>query len=185
MICQITLNQGTCSITRWWNLEPAGVWGEMPCSLVQIHQCCRGKYNIHLQSGNPQDAVQQISPKCWYIFTVHVITSWNTVISINRNGGTSKKPHKPKPVVTDLTQHCRYTIMNLMFMGACIVRIFQYISNKMQCYAVYYIWKLLYLFRVIPPPIVRSTYNCIYNICYLSQHYCYLPPSWRVPTLPR
>jgi hypothetical protein len=43
-----------------------------------------------------------------------------------------------------------------------------------------YIWKLLYMFRVVLSPIIRSTYNCIYNIWYLSQHsYCYLPLSWK------
>jgi hypothetical protein len=60
-----------------------------------------------------------------------------------------------------------------------------------------YIWKLLYMFRVVliwalsgpmhlglmfrvvPPPIIRSAYNCIYSIWYLSHHYCYLPLSWR------
>ena len=31
--------------------------------------------------------------------------------------------------------------------------------------------KLLYLFRVVSPPI-RSTYNCIYSIWYLSNRYC-------------
>jgi len=34
--------------------------------------------------------------------------------------------------------------------------IFRYISNKMQRYTVYFIWKLLYMFRVVPPPIIRS-----------------------------
>jgi len=29
-----------------------------------------------------------------------------------------------------------------------------------------YIWKLLYMFRMIPPPIIRSAYNCIYSIWY-------------------
>jgi len=38
-----------------------------------------------------------------------------------------------------------------MFMGPCIEIIFQYISNKMQSYTVYFIWKLLYMFRVVPP----------------------------------
>ena len=28
-------------------------------------------------------------------------------------------------------------------------------SNKMQHYTVYFIWKLLYMFRVVPPPIVE------------------------------
>ena len=36
-----------------------------------------------------------------------------------------------------------------------------------------YIWKLLYMFRAVPPPIIRSAYNCIYSIWYLSHRYCY------------
>ena len=31
-----------------------------------------------------------------------------------------------------------------------------------------YLWKLIYMFRVVPPPIIRSTYNCIYSICRYS-----------------
>ena len=50
-------------------------------------------------------------------------------------------------------------------------------SNKMQRYIVYLIWKLLYMFRVVPPPIIRSANNCIYSIWYLSHRYCYLPLS--------
>jgi len=41
-------------------------------------------------------------------------------------------------------------------------------------------WKLLYVFRVVPSPIIRSAYNCIYSICYLSHRYCYLPLSRQV-----
>jgi hypothetical protein len=37
-----------------------------------------------------------------------------------------------------------------------------------------YIWKLLYMFRVVTPPIIRSAYNCIYSIWYVSHRYCYL-----------
>ena len=37
-------------------------------------------------------------------------------------------------------------------------------SNKMQLYTVYFIWKLLYMFRVKVPPIIRSANNCIYSI---------------------
>ena len=54
-----------------------------------------------------------------------------------------------------------------------------YISNKNQRYTVYYMWKLLYMFRMVPPPIIRSSCNCIYSIWYLSQRYCYLPLSWK------
>jgi len=41
------------------------------------------------------------------------------------------------------------------------------------------IWKLLYMFLVVPPPIIRSSNNCIYNIWFLSHRYCYLPLSWK------
>ena len=64
-------------------------------------------------------------------------------------------------------------------MGLCIFRIFQYISNKMQRYTVHFIWKLLYVFRVLPTTIIRSAYNCIYSIWYLSHRYCYRPLSWK------
>ena len=49
----------------------------------------------------------------------------------------------------------------------------------MQRYTVYFIWKLLYVFRVVPPPIIRSAYNCIYSIWYLSHRRCCLPLSWK------
>jgi hypothetical protein len=45
----------------------------------------------------------------------------------------------------------------------------------MQRYTVYFIWKLLYMFQVVPPPIIRRANNCIYSIWYLSDRYCYLP----------
>ena len=73
----------------------------------------------------------------------------------------------------------RKTTINLKFMGPCIVRIFQYISNKMQRYTVYFIWKLLYMFQVVLPPFIKSANNCIYSIWYLSHRYCYLPLSWK------
>jgi hypothetical protein len=37
----------------------------------------------------------------------------------------------------------------------------------MQRYTVYFIWKLLYIFRVIPLPIIRSANNCICSIWYV------------------
>jgi len=70
-------------------------------------------------------------------------------------------------------------LFNLTFIGPCIVIIFEYISNKMQNYTVYFIWKLLYMFRVVAPPIIRRVNNCIYRIWYLLNRYCYLPLSWK------
>ena len=37
-----------------------------------------------------------------------------------------------------------------------------------------YIWKLLYMFRVVSPPIIRSSYHCIYSIWHYWDRYCYL-----------
>jgi hypothetical protein len=53
-----------------------------------------------------------------------------------------------------------------------------------QRYTVYFIWKLLYMFRVILPPIIRSANNFIYSICYLSHCYCYWQVTvtvWQIP----
>jgi hypothetical protein len=47
----------------------------------------------------------------------------------------------------------------------------------MQRYTVYFIWKLLYMFRVVPPPIIRRANNCIYSICYLSGRYSNIYPT--------
>ena len=54
----------------------------------------------------------------------------------------------------------------------------------MQRYTVYYVWKLLYMFRVVPPPITNSAYNCISasGICHAVTATCrYSAPDdgWR------
>ena len=46
-------------------------------------------------------------------------------------------------------------------------------------YSLLYFCKLLYVFRVVTPPIVRSTYNCNYSIGHWSNRLCYLPLWWR------
>jgi len=44
----------------------------------------------------------------------------------------------------------------------------------MQLYTVYFIRKLLSIFRVVLPPIIRSTNNCIYSIWYLNNILIYI-----------
>jgi hypothetical protein len=73
--------------------------------------------------------------------------------------GTLRKPNRSnlKSVAKDV-QDNSWTI-TFSQGGYCI---FQYIPNKMQLYTVHiYTWKLLYMFRAVPPPIIRSAYNCI------------------------
>jgi hypothetical protein len=52
----------------------------------------------------------------------------------------------------------------------------------MQRYTVYFIWKLLYIFRLVPPPIITRSSNCIHSIWYLSDRYCYLSLAAGSPT---
>jgi hypothetical protein len=75
--------------------------------------------------------------------------------------------------------HLLIFLGDLTFMGSCIVSIFQYIyPTRCSVTQFIYIWKLL-LFRVVLPPIIRSSYTCTYSIWYLSHRYCYLPLSWK------
>jgi len=46
-------------------------------------------------------------------------------------------------------------------------------------YSLLYFCKLLYMFRVVTPPIIRSTYNRNYSIWHWSNRLCYLPLWWR------
>ena len=47
-------------------------------------------------------------------------------------------------------------------------------------YSLSYFCKLLYMFPVVTPPIIRSTYKCTYSIWHWSNRLCYLPLWWRV-----
>jgi hypothetical protein len=84
-----------------------------------------------------------------------------------------------KPLNAELNPICLLLILlDLTFMGPCIVSIFQY-TTRCNVTQFIYIWKLLYMFRVVLQPIIRSAYNFIYSIWYLSHRYCYLPLSWK------
>jgi len=41
--------------------------------------------------------------------------------------------------------------------------------------SLYFCKLLYYMFRVVTPPIIRSTYNCNYSIWHWSNRLCYLP----------
>jgi hypothetical protein len=58
-------------------------------------------------------------------------------------------------------------------MGPCIVRKFQYISNKIR-FTVYFIWKLLYMFRVVPHPSsgAHTTVSTASGICHTVTDTC-------------
>jgi len=45
-------------------------------------------------------------------------------------------------------------------------------------YSLLYFCKSLYMFRVVTPLIIRSTYNCNYSIWHWSNRLCYLPLWW-------
>jgi hypothetical protein len=70
----------------------------------------------------------------------------------------------------------------LTFMGPCIVSVFLLIhfQQAVTLHSLFISRKLLYMFRVVFPPIIRSTHSCIYSISYLSNRYCYLPLLWNI-----
>ena len=55
------------------------------------------------------------------------------------------------------------------------VSLLLYFQQDATIYTLFISGKLLYTFRVVSPPIIRSTHNCIYSIWYLSNRYCYMP----------
>jgi hypothetical protein len=59
------------------------------------------------------------------------------------------------------------------------IPIYSYIQQDATLHSLFISGNCIYIFRVVFPPIIRSTCNFIYSIWYLSQHrYCYLPLSW-------
>ena len=87
------------------------------------------------------------------------------------------------PLNAELNSICHLLILlgDLTFVGKYIVSIFQYSVYPTRCNVTQFIYirKLLCMFRVVFPPIIRSAYNCIYSIWYLSHRYCYLPLTWK------
>jgi hypothetical protein len=51
--------------------------------------------------------------------------------------------------------------------------------TRCDCIRLLYFCKLLYMFRVVTPPIIRNTYNCNCSIWYWSNRLCYLLLWWR------
>ena len=72
-------------------------------------------------------------------------------------------------------------LLNLTFRGPCIVSIFLliYFQQDATLHSLFISGKVLYIFRVVSPPIIRSTPNCIYSIWYMLNRYCYLPLLWK------
>ena len=56
-------------------------------------------------------------------------------------------------------------LLNLRFRGPCIVSIFVliYFQRDATLHSLFISGKLLYMFRMVSSPIIRSTYNCIYS----------------------
>jgi hypothetical protein len=56
-------------------------------------------------------------------------------------------------------------------MGPCIISIFQYIREyptRCNVTQFIYIWKLLYMFQVVIPPIIRSAYNYLQHLVFVT-----------------
>jgi len=115
----------------------------------------------------PREPQLSRSPGC---FVAKSRLLWNLIIrqaEVERPNFVSALTHFPpvhKPAPTD--EHHNY----LTFWGLCIVSIFLliYFQRNATLHSSIISGKLLYMFRVLFPPIIRSTYNCIYSICKYS-----------------
>ena len=75
-------------------------------------------------------------------------------------------------LVIRVTVFCTVDVLEafcLTFRGPCIVSIFLLIYFKRDAilHSLFISGKQFYMFRVVSPPIIRSTHNCIYSIWYL------------------
>ena len=70
--------------------------------------------------------------------------------------------------------------LTLTFRVPCIVSIFRLICFQQDAslHSSFISGKLLYMFRVVSPPIIGSTHDCIYSTWYLLNRNCYLPLPW-------
>jgi len=77
----------------------------------------------------------------------------------------------------------RYCLMLLCLQQCLWLRCSELISIIVQrdatIYSLLYFCKLLYMFRSVTPPIIRSKYKCNYSIWYWSDRLCYLSLWWR------
>jgi len=83
--------------------------------------------------------------------TLHSLLYLETALHIS--GGTTTHRQERKQLYL---QHLVF--VTPLLLPAAIVEVME------RSYTVYYTWKLLYIFRVVPPPIVRSANNCIYSM---------------------
>jgi hypothetical protein len=145
----------------------------------------KGRYTLHQQDAKAHvwaTTVINLIKVVYLCNTALKIVSYTWVLQLGENGlPIARLPSKYKICseenrITDGTMDSQrhYVQRDIAF-----YRLLYYISNKIQLYTVYVNWKLLYMFRVVPPPIIRSASRCTYSIWYLSHRYCYLPLSWK------
>jgi hypothetical protein len=96
------------------------------------------------------------------------------IYSISKHYGLGRRKSAATQLVISLAQESLIDLNSVDRFPKRYSNIYPTICNVTQ-----FMWKLLYMFRVVQSPIIRSANNCIYSIWYLSHRYCYLPLSWK------
>ena len=80
-----------------------------------------------------------------------------------------------------VTAYLRASCYFDIFFKTCFHILLIYFQLDATLHSLFISGKLLYMFRVVSPPIIRNTHNCIYSIWSLSNRYCYvyLSLSWK------
>jgi hypothetical protein len=85
-------------------------------------------------------------------------------------------------VFSVFVSQCSLTLILLMWRIGLVpnsIPIYVYIQQDAKLHSLFISGNCSTCFGVVLPPIIRSAYNCIYSIWYLSHRYCYLPLSWK------
>jgi len=138
-------------------------WGQKHCN----HKC---EFNVHgsVYRKNIPIYIQQDA-------TLHSLFYMETALHVS--GGTTT--HHRERIQLNL-QHLVF-VTPLLLPASTVeeLELVKPVPTFPRCNVTQFIWKLLYMFRVVPPPIIRSAYDCIYSILYLPRRYCYLPLPWK------
>jgi len=135
------------------------------CVAVCVCVCARARARARLV----WDTSTNIWTKCFLHFrcvSMH-LTEFDVHVTV----------HRDKFLIIKPTRFTNFSNLFLEWNSTCFGQFLCPSSGVFHCTLLYFC-KLLYMFRVVIAPIIRSTYKCKYSIWHWSNRLCFLPLSW-------
>ena len=126
--------------------------------------------------------LHHISDSIMHIFLqqqINLQTSRNFLLLLNHR--VYHWVHKTSLLHSNLSNFNRIHIFTYHFSNFQLytsIYLLIYFQQNAMLHSLFISGKLLYMFWVVSPLIIRSTHNCIYSIWYFLYRYCYLPLLW-------